>query len=368
MQTNTGIPLYQVIVNDLRARIANGNFSYDAPFCTEKKLSDQYGVSRITAQKAISLLEEEGILFRKRGVGSFVLRQDGEGEVRHINITTQKTVALVIPFGLSKGGIFRAIEAATLEMAHVDCFFTLHVCDDDESQRSTLLSLADSNISGIVYYPSADIDTQVLDRFVEQGKRVIIIDKPFHYPHYSNISCDNVMGSVMLTEHLLSYGHRKIAYLSRFSDRVSSVRNRFIGYVDTLEASGLDIMPYFAKLDIEGTGPLNYQMLKYVINTLYNEGYTAIMCENDEVAFYTHMCCDSLSIRVPEDLSITGFDNIEWAVTGSAQITTVDQNFEQIGKEIAELITSEAYEARQSKVSVKLVPRTSTGPAARQTI
>jgi DNA-binding LacI/PurR family transcriptional regulator len=138
-----------------------------------------------------------------------------------------------------------------------------------------------------------------------------------------------------------------------------------MGYVDTLEASGLPIMPYFAKLEIDGTSPLNYQMLKYVINTLYNDGYTAIMCENDEVAFCVHMCCESLSIRVPEDISITGFDNIEWAVTGSAQITTVDQNFEQIGKEIAQLITSEIYVPRQRNVPVKLVLRTSTGPAAR---
>ena len=65
-------PKYEIIKEALLERIRTGQFSSDAVFCTEKMLSEQYEVSRITAKRAIEDLEQQGILYRKRGVGSFV--------------------------------------------------------------------------------------------------------------------------------------------------------------------------------------------------------------------------------------------------------------------------------------------------------
>ena len=63
-------PLYQIIIDDILAQIAAGSFSYDQPICTENSLIEQYGFSRTAP--AMTEFENRGILYRKRGVGSFV--------------------------------------------------------------------------------------------------------------------------------------------------------------------------------------------------------------------------------------------------------------------------------------------------------
>ena len=102
-------------------------------------------------------------------------------------------------------------------------------------------------------------------------------------------------------------------------------------------------------------------MLQYLVNTLRQEGCTAIICANDIVAFHVYMCCQDLGFRVPEDMNITGFDNNEWATMGSAQITTIDQNFGLMGEAIAAALLEADHEPRNSVIPVKLILRTSTG-------
>jgi DNA-binding LacI/PurR family transcriptional regulator len=186
------------------------------------------------------------------------------------------------------------------------------------------------------------------------------LDKDCGNPEISTISCDNYAGSRMTTEHLLMYGHRHICYLSRFTpDELSSVRDRYKGYEDCLTKNAPGISPRFVHWEPSGSD--EYPMLKHIVSSLNREGISAIICENDEVAFNVYMCCRSLNLRVPGDMSITGFDNIDWATTGSAQITTVDQNFALIGETIADTLLQPVYTPQKHTLPVKLVPRTSTG-------
>ena len=370
MEQNMTIPLYQVISSDLRAKVQGGDFDYDRPICTEKSLCEEYHVSRITAKRAIEDLEREGILCRKRGVGSFVVPLEERTDYRLPapppgEEALHRSMALMIPFSITQGGIFKAIERATSTLARSGCYLTLHVYEPGiEQERAMLKALYGSDADGVIYYPSsAELPTEALDPFCESGRPVIVIDKPHDNPRYSSITCDNFKGGYLLTEHLVSYGHRNICYLSRFSaDDVSSIRDRYAGYRQCLRDNGIETASGFVHLDTPKNGKLDYPMLKHVVNTLHRNGVTALECENDEVAFYVHMCCRSLSIRMPEDISLTGFDNISWATTGSAQITTIDQNFEQIGEAIAKMILQPQYTPSHQVIPIRLVPRNSTGP------
>ena len=90
-QTRKTKPKYEIIKEALLARIHAGDFSFDESFCTEKMLSEQHHVSRITAKRAIEDLEQQGILYRKRGVGSFVsllseARQHSPGKAERFHV------------------------------------------------------------------------------------------------------------------------------------------------------------------------------------------------------------------------------------------------------------------------------------------
>ena len=346
------IPIYQHIIDDIQEQISSGNYDYDNPICTEKSICEKYSTSRITAKHAINILEERGLLYRKRGSGSFVVRPN-------LQAAPNQIFALVTPFSTTQGGTFRAVEAASQVFTKLGHQLTIHISQMDAQRNVELLeSLYNQHINGIVYYPlSSSLPADTLNAFVKDGRPVIILDKEVSHPEFSSIICDNYRGGYLLAEHLLSYGHTKTCYLSRFMpDELSSVKGRYKGYEDCLEAAGIEHR--FMLWD--SNSPTGYYMLQHLVNTLHLDGVTAIICENDEVAFNVHICCSSLGIRIPDDMNITGFDNIEWATIGSARITTVDQNFNLIGKTIATILTDEKYKPKNHVIPVQLVPRTST--------
>lgn len=358
-------PLYQMIISDIQNTIMSRAFDYDKPLCTEKSLCEKYNVSRITAKHAIKELESAGILYRKRGVGSFVTRPEEQAEAKSSGSTApRKVFALLVPFKTTNGGVFKAIESASAILTRLQCQLTIYVSElNVNRERELLEQLYAQDVDGIVYYPwTSDLPVEVLNRFIEKNKPVIILDKTYSHEKISSIVCDNYHGGYLLTEHVVSYGHKQICYLSRFTpEELSSVHDRYTGYADCLRDYGVGIPPRFVHWDIHIHA--GYPMLKHIVNTLYLEGVTAILCENDEVAFNVYMCCRSLGIRVPDDMNITGFDNIEWATTGSAQITTIDQNFALIGEAIADIIRQDDCAPCQRVVPARLIPRTSTGKA-----
>ena len=356
MEKQKDKPLYQIIANDINQMIVENDFDYDSPICTERSICEKYNVSRITAKHAIKNLEKSGILYRKRGVGSFVTKLADTDN----HAAPKKVFALIMPFNSSQGGLFMTVESASKLFALHQCQLTIHVSHSIEQDTELLNQLYAQNISGIVYYPrSLDLPYETFQRFIEINIPVIILDQSFPLDNLSSVVCDHYKGGYMLAEHLISYGHRNICYLSKNTpEQLTTVRDRYNGYVDCLKNSGISTPPQFIHWnpdDNEG-----YHLLKHIVNTLHGEGVTAILCETDEVAFNVYLCCGSLGIRVPEEMNITGFDNIEWATIGSARITTIDQNFSKIGEAVANILLHEPYVISRQLIPVQLIPRFST--------
>jgi len=298
------------------------------------------------------------MLYRKRGLGSFVAKPVSQG-------VSGRTFALVIPFNTTQGGIFQAVKAANQIFSKLGHQLTIHIGQHRAVENTKLLESLYNQVDGIVYYPwGSDLPEEILIAFAQRKKPVIIMDKTNTHPEFSSVICDNYRGGYLLTEHLLSYGHTRICYLSRFKpEELSSIGERYRGYQDCLAASGSNAAPRFVHWDAEGKGQAQYYMLQHLVNTLRMEEVTAIICENDEAAFNVHLCCENLGYRIPQDMSIAGFDNIEWATTGHAQITTIDQNFVLIGESITAALLDEDYKPRNYTVPVQLIPRASTGKA-----
>ena len=115
-----------MIKETLLARIHAGDFSFDESFCTEKMLSEQHHVSRITAKRAIEDLEQQGILYRKRGVGSFVSRSLSPDSKA---TDTPKMISLLLPFATTQGNISEAIGSLSAVLAECGYFLSIHVTE-----------------------------------------------------------------------------------------------------------------------------------------------------------------------------------------------------------------------------------------------
>ncbi len=367
--------LYQVAIDDILKKIKDKDFSFENPICTEKTLMEKYKFSRITAKRAIIELEHKGILYRKRGVGSFVSR-DILAKSSQTPGEDLKVFAFVLPFDITKGGLFETVQTINEILSSANAYMCIYITDRANSKEKNILKqLTKQNISGLVFYPTTNnIRLELLNSFVVNDKPVVVIDKGHDCQYISNVLSDNFAGGVMMTEHLLSLGHKNIAYLSRASTSgLTSISDRFGGYIHALKKAGIapnaDYMAtYIDSLYKTDGNPEQYTpSLKETVRVLYSLGVTAIETENDEVAFAVIHACKELSINVPLDLSVCGFDNSEWAHMSDMGITTVKQNFREIGSKVADIflesISNKTVNHRKVVVPVELVIQGSSGPA-----
>ena len=238
-------PKYEIIKEALLERIRTGQFSSDAVFCTEKMLSEQYEVSRITAKRAIEDLEQQGILYRKRGVGSFVSQKiPPVSSSASETDSKSKMVSLLLPFATTQGNISETIGSLSAALAEKGYFLSIHITGSSSpKERATLELLRSQNIAGLVYYPKRDnIHLEQLNDFLFANRPVVIIDKQTDCPYLNNVVCDNYDGGRQLTRHLLEQGHRNIAFFTTAPlSETSSVRDRFGGFLHEIKAAG--IMP-----------------------------------------------------------------------------------------------------------------------------
>lgn len=368
--------LYQIVIDDITASIERGAFSFDRPICTENKLMEQYSISRITARRAMSELEARGILYRKRGVGSFVSRDIYRQQPQAAN--TPKVFAFIFPFDVSRSGLSAAFQTANRALLQSGYAASIYITEDSVKARGRtfLRELADSDIAGVAYYPmTADIHLDLLNRLLFNGKPVVLIDLPSPSRYIGSVTSDNYGGGEQLMEHLLGLGHRRIAYVSGIAPGARrTLGDRFDAYVLCMARAGLPIdtawimnnlTEAFRRSPGEDGAPTQIHV---AVRTLLARGITAVLCEHDQLAFELASACREMRVRVPEQLSICGFDNSEWAAMLPGGITTIQQNMEEVGQRTAALLLdglkAPLSVAQQVVLPTRLVVGGTTGAAS----
>ena len=183
---------------------------------------------------------------------------------------------------------------------------------------------------------------------------MISLDKKNFELNFPTILSDNVAGGQLATQFLIDEGHTRIAYLFGHPLHPQSVRNRYIGYLSALNTSGLDF--HTSSVDITAT---NEHLLTYVTDNKV----TALVCENDLVAIEAMRTLKQAGYQIPDDFSIIGFDNIQATQFVEPPLTTIAQDFKQIGeiagKTLIEWI-EDNHVPTDIKVPVTFVQRQST--------
>jgi DNA-binding LacI/PurR family transcriptional regulator len=144
---------------------------------------------------------------------------------------------------------------------------------------------------------------------------------------------DDVQGGRLATEHLLSLGHRRIGYVTGPPDGKSS-ENRLRGYRQALQAAGIEPTPQWVA---QGTG--HYHGGEKGLQTLLSVApeLTAVFCYNDTTAIGALRFARGRGMRVPEDLSLIGFDDILFAAYTEPPLTTIAQQKYEMGRLVARM-------------------------------
>ena len=179
----------------------------------------------------------------------------------------------------------------------------------------------------------------------------------------SYVTTDHFAGAEMLTQHLIELGHQRIGFISR-PEVFETDADRCSGYIAALHA-------YNIPLDntlIVPTDSSNPSHPEVALSTFMNmpDPPTAILCFTDPLAAQMLMLCREKGIRIPDDLSLVGYDGILPSGLTSPALTTVRQPMPDLGRIAVEsllsLIDDPEQEAIQQILPVQLVVRDSTAP------
>ncbi len=148
-------PLYQNVMDDILTAIDSGGFSFDKPICTESGLMDKYGYSRITVRRALDELENMGVLYRKRGVGSFVSRDSYLSSKEDSVSVAGKLFAFIWPFNISRTSLAVTFQSANDYLLAHGCYGSVFITEDEGEKKSSMVlsRLAHTDVAGIAYYP-----------------------------------------------------------------------------------------------------------------------------------------------------------------------------------------------------------------------
>ena len=254
------------------------------------------------------------------------------------SLRTKKTflIGLIIPD--IDNPIFPAPVRGIQDVANQEDYSVIiHSTDENEQKEvETLRRLHAVGVDGLIINISESSSLLVEEiRRLRRESLPIVALGPWHPDlEIDCVSVDNEKGAYMATEHLLKLGYQKIAVVLGPGENISS-RERFLGYKKAMEDYCVKLSEEFV---YEGNFKMGsgYKAAKEMLNK--SQRPEAIFCVNDVMALGAMTALQEEGVRIPEDIALIGFDDIELAGLARPSLTTVAQPKYETGKIAAELL------------------------------
>lgn len=239
------LPRYYQVYSSLQDRIRAGEFHPGDVLPSERRLVQDYGVSRITVIKAMDLLERDGLIERQQGRGSFVKCNDesSDGE-------TCCRVAFCMPT-FADSYVTSVLIGATRVAMHEGLQLEVVGIDAEEREALRIRNAIETGVNGILIFPrSRFADARLYRELQDQRFPLVLLDR--YYREYATdwVVFDDEGAGYALTRHLIAKGHRRIAIFPGHEVKVSSVHARVQGYQRALDEAGLGYDEDLVCLDV----------------------------------------------------------------------------------------------------------------------
>jgi len=368
------IPKYEVIFNDIVRKIDSKIYKSNEKLPTEVEMAKEYDVSRITVTRAYKELADNHYVYRVKGHGTYVNKE------QHSNLEAKqnqgyKFLSVILQDNQYIGELLQGIEEVANKEGYLVTFHNAMLSHSLE--RKIIKDVMNKGTSGIVLYPNnTTMNMKVYSSLAINKFPFVTIDHSIPNFSTSFVSVDNYKSFYNLTTYLLDLGHRNITFIGLYLYSVSSEYERYQGFCQAHIDYGIPLSQNHLIYVKDITVTSNIDMLeeeycdiiKDLLHTYLNmpdeEKPTAIACVNDELAKMIMQVGIKMGVDFPNDLSITGFDDLPYAEHLQVPLTTVKQPAKEIGKAAAtELIRRIKYPdsgIKVVKIQTQLVERQST--------
>ncbi|OJU41196.1 MAG: hypothetical protein BGN97_15725 [Microbacterium sp. 69-10] len=368
--------LYRQVYEDLRRRIAEGEYSVGDRLPSEVELSERYAVSVITTKRALELLRADGLIMRRPRLGTFVTStmadSAAEPEVVHPAIRSSSTSVIgcvVTNFDDAFGTqVLEGVLAAAGTAEHI---LLMRTMGDGAVEDEAIRSLTDSGVAGLILQPSSSeyIPPAALE-LVARRFPLTILDRVFDGVPVTSVRSDNIAGGVVATEHLIALGHGHIGFVSAAS-HVSTTDERRTGYIRAHAAHHLALDQAAQLTSLGSTTPGTEATTQEDVAVLVEfirarPDVTAYVAAEYNLALLLRDACEQLGRRVPEDVSIVCFDHPEAHFDSRLfRFTHVRQQQHELGRRALLSVRrqiSAPQDAEKIMLPIDLVPGGSVSP------
>jgi len=308
-----------------------------------RSLNDAYGVHPKTREHVLAVARR--LNYRPNRVA------------RGLVTGRSQTMALIVsdirnPFFAE---VARGAEDAAYE---ADCDLVLCNSDlDNAKQMQYIESLLSKRVDGILMNSVTALNRVQQEQLAGSDVPVVLLNRSSTFRTFSTVSGDNAEGGALAAKHLISLGHKRIAHFTGPRHH-GNLTERTKGFLKVLQSSRV---PEPVVIHGKHTFLGGYEIAKKALAE--NRMITAVFSANDVMAFGCIRAAIELGIRIPDDLSVIGFDNVEVSQIISPPLTTIDQPKYEMGKAAMEMLLKMAVHKDQEPehrvIGVRLVERQS---------
>lgn len=334
---------YNMVKNKIKEWITNGEVKPGEKIYSENELVKIFSVSRHTVRLAVGDLVHEGWLYREQGAGTFCSNRALENKTEKTDqVVNTKTIGLlttyisdyIFPF------IIRGIESYLAD--HGYSLILASTNNNIEKEKQCLQNMLDRNIDGLIVEPTKSSNYNPnINYYLELEHRNIpylMINQ--YYPQLipPHIIVNDENGGFLGTDHLIKLGHEKIVGMFKTDDLQGVYRMK--GFIRAFRENNIAFFPEmilnFSTEDQETT--LHEKIKDFLIS--FETMPTGIICYNDQIALAVLNVLRELNLRVPEDISIVGYDDSYLSEASDVKLTSLTHPKMQMGIEAAKWIVS----------------------------
>jgi LacI family transcriptional regulator, galactose operon repressor len=262
---------------------------------------------------------------------------------RQLRTGTARAIGLVVPDVSNPffTDVARGAEEAASDAGHV-----VILCNSDESeqrQERHLSLLAEQRVHGVLITPVESAPEPVL-KLRDRGVSVVLLDRHADVDDACSVSVDHRLGGALAIEHLLAEGHQDLAVITGPLS-IAQCRQRLDGARGALVAAG----QYPGRLRVIEVAAMNVVSGRVAGERLLAGARCpdAVFCANDLLALGVLQVMVRGGVRVPGDLAIVGYDDIDFAAAAAVPLTSVRQPSRLLGRRAAELVLGETQSPRE---------------------
>jgi LacI family transcriptional regulator len=281
------------------------------------------------------------------------------GFARHLRSGQSRTLGLIVP---DVANPFFTEVARGVEDAASKRDYAVFLCNSDESASKEdryINVLIQQQVRGVLITP-ADMKSDRLEAMRERGIAVTLLDREIKGRKQCSVSVDDVHGGQIAIEYLAGLGHKNIAWVCG-PESIPQVADRGAGVSKAAKVAGAKIETVRVPLMNAAKGE---EAAKKILEL--DVMPTAIFCANDLLALGVMRALLANKVRIPEQVSVLGYDNIEFAPSAAVPLSSIAQPSYQMGVTAADLLLNECedgdnHEHQQIRFQPQLVERASTG-------